>query len=107
MVSENEVKVISWPEERAPTEAELRQVLEGEGSSFYRWSNGPGDVYSAHTHSFHKVIYVVQGSIRFELPREGREVTVKVGDRLELPPGVLHNAVVGKNGVACLEVHRR
>jgi quercetin dioxygenase-like cupin family protein len=81
--------------------------MSNEGVPPYRWSNRPGDVYGAHTHSFHKVIYVVQGSITFGLPGEGRQVNLKVGDRLDLPAGVRHDAVVGPEGVVCLEGHRR
>ena len=29
-----------------------------------------------------------------------------VGDRLDLPAGTAHDAVVGADGVACLEAHR-
>ena len=101
------IRVEPWREERAPTEAVIRRILEGEGESFYRWSNAPGDEYDAHTHSYHKVIYVVQGSITFGLPEDGREVTLQVGDRLELPAGVRHSAAVGPQGVACLEAQRR
>jgi quercetin dioxygenase-like cupin family protein len=72
----------------------------------YRWSNGPGDVYGAHTHGYHKVIYVVEGSITFGLPNEGERVQLKVGDRMDLPSGVRHDAVVGPDGVVCLEGHR-
>ena len=36
-----------------------------EGLSPYSWSNGPHDRYAAHSHSYNKVIYVVQGSITF------------------------------------------
>jgi quercetin dioxygenase-like cupin family protein len=64
-------------------------------------------VYGAHDHPYHKVIYVVQGSITFGLPGEGRRVALDAGDRLELPPGVVHEAVVGPRGVVCLEAHRR
>ena len=72
----------------------------------YLWSNGPGDVYGAHSHSYHKVIYVVRGSITFGLPDAGEKLTLNHGDRLELPAGVRHSAVVGSRGVACLEAHR-
>ena len=72
----------------------------------YAWGNNPGDIYSAHTHGYAKVIYVLQGSITFGLPEEGRQVTLKAGDRLELPAGTQHSAVVGENGVSCLEAHR-
>jgi quercetin dioxygenase-like cupin family protein len=104
---ENQVRVIPWSWENRPTEAAARRILEGEGLSFYRWSNAPGDVYGAHSHGYHKVIYVVQGSITFGLPDAGKRLTLEVGDRLELPPNVLHDAVVGPGGVACLEAHRR
>jgi quercetin dioxygenase-like cupin family protein len=72
----------------------------------YRWSNDPHDRYQAHSHSFHKVIYVVSGSITFGLPASGESVTLTTGDRLDLPAGVLHDAAVGPDGVVCLEGHR-
>ena len=72
----------------------------------YRWSNAPGDVYGAHTHAYHKVIYVVQGAITFGLPDTGEQATLQAGDRLELPAGVAHDAMVGPQGVVCLEAHR-
>ena len=105
MQSEN-IEVIRWTEKAAPNEAMLRNLLADEGLHPYVWSNGPGDVYGAHDHSYHKVIYVVRGSITFGLPDAGDKVTLKSGDRLNLPAGVRHNAVVGPEGVVCLEAHR-
>jgi quercetin dioxygenase-like cupin family protein len=52
------------------------------------------------------VIYVVRGSITFGLPQDGRAVTLRAGDRLDLPPGVVHDATVGPDGVLCLEAHK-
>jgi quercetin dioxygenase-like cupin family protein len=106
-MSSAKVRVEPWSEAQAPTEATIQRILEDEGLSFYRWSNAPGDVYAAHTHAYHKVIYVVHGSITFGLPEAGREVKLRVGDRLELPPDVAHSAVVGPQGVTCLEAQRR
>ncbi|MDQ4076627.1 MAG: cupin domain-containing protein [Chloroflexota bacterium] len=100
------VRVESWSGETAPDEAMLRRKLADEGVDPYRWSNGPGDVYSAHRYAYHKVIYVVRGSITFGLPEHGEEVTLHAGDRLELPAGVAHDAVVGGEGVVCLEAHQ-
>ncbi len=76
-----------------------------EGLDPYSWSNGPFDNYSAHTHSYDKVIYVVQGSITFGLPELNQSLTLKAGDRLDLPAGTVHNANVGAEGVVCLEGH--
>jgi len=100
------VEVIRWPNEQSPNEKLLRSILADEDLHPYVWSNGSGDVYGAHSHSYHKVIYVVRGSITFGLPDSGDEVTLNKGDRLELPAGVTHDAVVGNQGVACLEAHR-
>jgi hypothetical protein len=47
---------------------------------------------------------VAAGSIRFGLgERPGVDLTV--GDRLELPAGTTHDALVGPGGVTCLEAH--
>ena len=102
----NNVVVKRWPEDKTPKEAEIRKILADEGLQFYQWSNRPGDVYGAHNHSYHKVIYVLQGSITFGLPDKGDKVVLNAGDRLELPAGTSHDAVVGNQGVVCLEAHR-
>jgi len=80
-------------------------IMQSEGLRPYLWSNDPGDVYDAHSHRYHKVIYVVRGSITFGLPDTGDEAALSTGDRLDLPAGVTHNALVGREGVACLEAH--
>ena len=77
-----------------------------EGLAPYSWSNGPLYVYSAHSHSYNKVIYVVQGSISFGLPELGKQLTLQAGDRLDLPAGTIHDARVGNQGVVCLEAHK-
>jgi mannose-6-phosphate isomerase-like protein (cupin superfamily) len=99
------VKVTSWPDENVPSRSELQRLMMDEGLSPYAWSNGPHDVYAAHTHSYDKVIYVVSGSITFGLPELERNVTLFPGDRLDLPKGTAHDALVGKDGVTCLEGH--
>jgi quercetin dioxygenase-like cupin family protein len=79
--------------------------MDREGLAPYRWSNGPGDVYPAHTHGYDKIIYVVYGSITFRLPDTGDAVSLGPGDRLDLPADTSHNAIVGDAGVTCLEAH--
>jgi quercetin dioxygenase-like cupin family protein len=101
------VEVKHWSADEAPTEATIRRVLAAENLTPYGWANAPGDVYSAHAHAYHKVLYVVEGSITFGLPETGQQVLLRPGDRMELAAGVVHNAVVGSDGVVCLEAHRR
>lgn len=104
----SEVRVTRWleAEAEAPTEASIQRRLGQEGLSAYAWQNGPHDTYSAHNHSYDKVIYVVRGSITFGLPDRGESVELRAGDRLDLPRGVRHDAQVGPEGVICLEAHR-
>lgn len=84
----------------------LRERLHAEGLDPGAWSNGPGDHYGAHEHAYDKVIVVASGSIRFGLPAAGgSSFAMADGDRLELPAGTLHDAVVGPDGVSCLEAH--
>jgi uncharacterized protein YjlB len=83
----------------------LADRLRGEGLAPGTWSNGPGDVYAAHVHGYDKVLVVERGSIVFGLPDLGSSVTLAVGDRLDLPAGTRHDAVVGPSGVTCLEAH--
>ena len=99
------IKVTRWEYDSA-TEADLRTKMLSEGLEPYTWSNSPGDRYGAHHHQYDKVIYVVSGSIRFGLPGSGKTVLLEQGDRLDLPAGIVHDAIVGAQGVHCLEGHR-
>lgn len=105
MTSNQNYLVEMWKGDSPPGESELRRLLGEQGLSAYRWSNSPGDVYGAHSHPFHKIIYVLQGSITFILPEQSEQVTLNSGDRLDLPGGMVHEAVVGPQGVICLEAH--
>jgi len=98
-------RLTPWAAGGAPIESGLRVLMESEGLEPYSWSNGPHDVYAAHSHAYHKVIYCVSGSITFGLPGEDRKLTLHPGDRLDLPAGSVHDAVVGSEGVVCLEAH--
>src|SRR3989338_675515 len=67
--------------------------------------HGPGAVYSVHDHPYRKVLVVAGGSITFSVSGGRRVVAMRPGDRLDLPPGTPHSAVVGPDGVVCLEAH--
>lgn len=88
-----------------PAREELDARLRAEGLEAGAWSNGPGDRYGAHDHGYDKVLVCVDGSIRFGLPDRGETVELRLGDRLDLPAGTRHDALVGPDGVTCLEAH--
>jgi len=93
-----------WPDAAPPPEEALDKLLRDEGLAPRWWSNGPGDRYAEHTHPYHKVLYCATGSVRFVTP--AGDVELEPGDRLDLPPGTAHAAVVGPRGVSCVEAAR-
>jgi len=90
----------------AVDETTVLRTFAAEGLTPQRWSNGPHAVYASHRHPYHKVLYVVRGSIVFTLHPSGELCRLGPGDRLDLPPGTDHSAVVGPDGVTCLEAAR-
>jgi len=72
----------------------------------YSWSNGPGAQYAVHTHPYRKILYVAAGSITFT-PEGAQPVTMGPGDRIEIPTGTPHGALVGAEGVTCWEGQAR
>jgi uncharacterized protein YjlB len=103
------MNIIRWQEAQPPQEQELRRRMQQEGLSPYAWSNGPGDRYSVHSHTYEKVLYCVRGSIRFVLPDRPDSVgavDLAPGDCMVLPAGIRHSAEVGPQGVLCLEATR-
>jgi quercetin dioxygenase-like cupin family protein len=90
----------------ASLEDVVRRELAAEGLDASAWGNGPGDRYGDHRHDYDKVLVATAGSIDFVLSELGRTVPLAAGDRLELPAGTLHAAIVGSAGVTCLEAHQ-
>lgn len=101
-----EPSIRRWPADRPADPQAIEARMRAEKLPYYRWSNGPGDVYGAHQHTYDKVIYVLEGGITFGLPEQDRKIVLHAGDRLYLPAGTVHGAVVGDRGVVCLEAHR-
>ena len=87
------------------TESQLHDQLVSEGLRPTRWINDPQYVYGVHDHPYGKVLVVVSGSITFSIDGGKRVVPMRPGDRLTLDPRAPHSAVVGPDGVVCLEAH--
>lgn len=104
------MNITRWTEGEPPQEQELLRRMREAGLSPYSWSNAPGDTYAAHSHGYEKVLYCARGSIRFVLldrPDGEQFVDLTPGDCMILPPHVRHSAIVGPQGVTCLEAARR
>jgi hypothetical protein len=82
-------------------EAALRRKCSSEPSW---WSNGPGDEYGWHAHSYHKVLFCTEGGITFHT--DDGDINLVAGGRLDIEPGRRHAATVGRQGVTCVEASR-
>jgi quercetin dioxygenase-like cupin family protein len=96
-----------WQWDKTLSEAAIIRHMEMEGLVTQRWKNEPGTRHQAHTYEYEKTILVMRGSIIFRITETGEEVALNPGDRLELPAGIAHEAIVGPMGVVCLEGHRK
>lgn len=100
------LRVTHWESATPPSPELLMEIMERQKLEPYTWSNRPNDSYSAHKHDYEKVIYVVSGSITFNLPILKKQIPLQKGDRLDLPAHVVHSAQVGADGVICIEGHK-
>ena len=98
-----ELAVTPWQNNQHPNARAVQEKIRAENLRGYTWTNEPFDEYSAHTHSFDKVLYVLAGSITWILPNQ--EIETRAGDRIDLPRGTIHAARVGAQGVTCFEAH--
>lgn len=80
--------------------------LQQDADHCYSWSNGPGAHYGVHAHPYRKILYVTAGSITFT-PEGAQPVTIGPGDRIEIPAGTPHGALVGPEGVTGWEGQAR
>jgi len=87
----------------ALTMQSFAEEMQAAGHPVSEWSNGPGYAYSAHAHSYKKILCCLEGSIVFHLGN--RDVPLSAGDRTVVEPGVEHSATVGPAGVRCAEAH--
>ncbi|HEY4504449.1 MAG TPA: hypothetical protein VJI73_01620 [Candidatus Paceibacterota bacterium] len=74
---------------------ERKLKLEG-FAHVYTWTDEPGVTYPAHAHKGKVSFFVSVGSITMKL--DNNEVLVQTGERMDVPVGEIHTAVVGPDG---------
>jgi len=67
-----------------------RQVIHGDGITLARLVLKKGAVVPLHSHINEQISTIESGSLRFEV--DGKEITVKAGETLVIPPNVPHLA---------------
>jgi quercetin dioxygenase-like cupin family protein len=102
-IEQSAVRVTRWSGGLHPTLSVITRQMQKEGLRPYQWDNAPNHRYAVRTHGYSKIVYVVEGSLEITLPDSNQRVRLRAGDRVEVPAGVRHGAIVGSAGVKCLE----
>lgn len=102
-MQQDAVRVIRWTGGHHPTLSVITRQMQKEGLRPYVWDNTPNYRYAVRTHGYHKVMYVVEGNIEVTLPDSNQRVRLRAGDRVEIPAGVRHGAIIGSSGAKCVE----
>jgi len=75
----------------------LTEKLNSEGfKHIYEWTDKSNKEYSAHKHKDKVSFYVIDGDIVMDI--EGKSISIKKGERFDVPVGKTHSAKVGKSG---------
>jgi hypothetical protein len=97
-----EIKVTRWRGSQHPTHQTITQQMAREGLRPYTWTQGPNFRDGVRSHGYSKVLYCVEGVLEIVLPDINQRITLRPGDRVELPRGVRHAAIIGPRGARCV-----
>ncbi len=101
------VSIVRWNNSQHPSMTNIISAMKESGLRPYMWSNMPNHRYAVRSHNYDKVLYVIDGSVEVTLPDNNQRVTLKSGDRIEIPAGVRHGTIVGRKGAKCVEASKR
>lgn len=100
------IQIEKSKDEAKPTLSEIEELLRQEGLEPDIWGNEPDYQYAVHSHNYTKIIYCVRGFIDFIFPAERKTIRLEPGDKMIVPKGMEHGAIVGDLGVTCVEGHK-
>jgi quercetin dioxygenase-like cupin family protein len=98
-----DLHVSHWEAANAPTEALLKEIMRQQNLDPLVMTHSPHDTYFAHKHNYHKVVYVVRGTVIFNLTVLKKKFVLIAGDRFDLPAGIVHSVEIGAEGALFLE----
>ena len=102
-IEQSAVRVTRWSGGQHPTMSVITRHMQKEGLRPYQWDNSPNYRYAVRSHGYTKVVYVIEGTLEVTLPDSNQMVRLRAGDRIEIPAGVRHGAIVGSGGAKCCE----
>ncbi len=102
-IEQSAVRVTRWSGGQHPTLSSITRQMQKEGMRPYFWENTPNYRYAIRSHGYCKVMYVVEGTMEITLPDSNHRVRLRAGDRIEIPAGIRHGAIIGSGGAKCVE----
>ena len=106
-IEQSAVRVTRWSGGQHPTLSSITRQMQKEGMRPYLWENTPNYRYAIRSHGYAKVMYVIEGTMEVSLPDSNQRVRLRSGDRIEIPPGIRHSAIIGSAGAKCVEAAGR
>jgi quercetin dioxygenase-like cupin family protein len=88
------VSVDRWSGTDPPTALELERQLRAEGLRPYRTCDPPGTSHPPRSHASHEVRWLISGKLWVKLDGNEEAIVLSPGDRLDLPPGLMHTIMV-------------
>lgn len=98
-----DVQILRWPHSHRLPESEIVAYFSAHDLDCHRWEKEPRSPFAVHDHPYDKILFCIEGSISFTVEKTGKEINLLPGDRLILPKGIRHSAVVGPDGVSCIQ----
>ncbi|NDJ75382.1 MAG: cupin [Chloroflexi bacterium] len=99
----NQVRVTRWRGGQHPTLDNITRQMRTEGLRPYVWTNTPNFRYPVRSHGYDKTLYCVQGSLELVFSKTRQRVTLRSGDRVDVPRGVRYGTIIGPTGAQCVE----
>lgn len=100
------VTVTRWQGSQHPNMNNIMRLVKQEQLRPYMWTNMPNHRYAVRSHNYHKVLYVIEGTVEVTLPDSNQRVTLRTGDRIDIPAGIRHGTIVGRTGAKCVEASK-
>jgi len=99
------LQMIPWNGDGEPVRSQLEETLLEEGFDPFAWMDEPGKRYEPHSHAHDESIWIIRGSMQFEIG--GKSYSLSPGDRLMLPRATQHEAMAGPEGCEYLVGQKR
>jgi quercetin dioxygenase-like cupin family protein len=96
-------EITHWANSQAPTESFITRLMKKEGLTPYEWRGTPNSRQPVRSHNYHRILYVVEGTLTLSFPDANQMIKLKIGDRAQIPAGVRHAIEADSRGFKCLE----